>query len=131
MEDMTLQVVGAQHQIAQIVAVGRHVQPQGRLHRLAGGNRVADRTDAADALGDRRRVEGIAADQQRLESPKHLSLAPGLDDPALLHPRIDTQMPFDPGQRIDNNLAHERLPSPRKIQNSEASFKTRAKIRHE
>ena len=83
MQDVALQVVGTQNEIAQIESVVRHLQAHGVFDRTAGGDAMADRADPADSLRNHCRIERVASFQEGFEASKHLSFTPGCRDLAV------------------------------------------------
>ena len=69
------------------------------------------RSDPADSLGKRGSIPGISTLQDNLNTSPHLARRPGIRHLAAVHFAVDSQMPFDPGDRINgDSLGHIPLP---------------------
>jgi hypothetical protein len=70
------------------------------------------RSDPAGALYKVVRISGIAALQYQFDTAEHLPGTPGIDHFAAFDLHLDTQVAFDPCNRINyDTLCHELPPS--------------------
>jgi hypothetical protein len=70
------------------------------------------RSDPAGTLHEVVRIPGIAALQYQLDTTEHLPGTPGVNDLAAFNLHLDSQVAFDPGNRINyNSLCHKLPPS--------------------
>ena len=64
-------------------------------------------SDPAGTLGEKRRISGITPLENYLDTPEHLTRAPGVDNLSSGHLYFDPQVALYSGDRIDRNfLSH-------------------------
>ena len=101
--DVILHVLGAEHQVAHQFGVRRHGDPQGVFHGADRGQGMHGRADAAGPLAKSPRIAGIAPLEDLFESAHHRARTVGIDDLPVFHFRLDAQMAFDAGNRVNDN----------------------------
>ena len=113
-DHVVLHVLGAEHQVADELRIGRHGDAQRIFDRPYRREGVHGRADAAHPLGKRPRVARVASLQDDLDAAHHRPGAVGIDDLAVLHFDFDAQVPLDPGDGVDDNtIRHDALLCPR------------------
>ena len=104
MDDVVLQQLGGRHEVADQLAIFRHLHVKGVFHRAHRSQPVHQRANPADALGERPGVPRVAPAQYDLDAADlgagaqrldHISRRVNLD--------LDAQMPLDPSDRIDDD----------------------------
>src|SRR3954447_1946600 len=109
MDDVIVQAVRGEHQVADVLRVERDLQVEGVLHGAHRGDGVDGGADAADALGEQPRLARVTPLQDDLDAAPHLAGGPGVADLASVHLDVDAQMSFDAGDGIDYDaLSHFR-----------------------
>ena len=92
------------HQAAQLVGGGRNVDGHDGVAGLGRGERVADRADAADALGDAGHFGVGPAFAEFLEAAKFDDVELGVGHVAgVVHENADLGVALDAGHRINDN----------------------------
>jgi hypothetical protein len=109
-DHVVLHVLRAEHQVADELGVGRHGDPERVLHRADRGEGVDGRADAAGAFGERPGVARVTPLQDDLEAPDHRPGAERVDDFPVLDLRLDAEMAFDPGDRVDYDAVRHHAP---------------------
>src|ERR1017187_3146770 len=111
-DDVVLDTLRPDDQVPEEAGVRGRNGTHGVFHRPDGGDGVHGRADAANALGEGPRVARIAALEDQLDSPEHRGGGPGVLDESPVHLGFDSEMPFDAGDGIDDDVRHGRSPFP-------------------
>ena len=112
MHHVVLHVLRAEHQVAHQLGVGRDHDAQCVLHRAHRGQRMDGGADAASPLGKSPRVARVAPFQDDLQPAHHGARAERVRDFSVLHLDLNAQVPFNSGDRVDDNAfgSHIRFP---------------------
>ncbi len=105
-EDMGLNEVGALNQVAQDAAVvgDAAVHPVDFVEGEGRRQAVGGRADPADSLHDAGGVTGVAPGEDGFQPAIHHPGTLGLFDHSAVHHRLDLEVSFDAGYRINYNL---------------------------
>ena len=110
-DDVIVQGVSDQDQVADVLRVERDLEPDRVLHRAHRGDGVDGGADAADALGEQPGLARVAPLQDELDAAPHLARGPGVAHGATFHLDVDAEMAFDAGDGIDHDtLRHDGSP---------------------
>ncbi len=113
MHDVVVDVLCADHQVADQLGVGRDADLQRVLDGADRGDGMHQGAHAADALGEGPGVARIASAQDDLDAAHHGAGRVGLLDGAILHLRLDAQVAFDAGDGIDDDALVHGVTAPR------------------
>ena len=106
MDYMVLHILNPGNEIADDPCIVRYYDSQGIFYssnRAGGMNRGSD---PSNALDEQPGIAGIAALQDDLNAPEHGAGRPSVHNFSTIHLRFDSQMSFNPGDRIYCNLRH-------------------------
>ena len=104
MHHMVVHELRRDHQVADQLRVGRHFVFQRVFHRAHRGDAVHQRAHAADALRERPGVARVAAAQDDLDAAHHgAGTGSARDAVVRIGLRLDAQMAFDAGDRVDDD----------------------------
>jgi hypothetical protein len=105
---VVLDELGAQKQVSNEAGGRRRLEVEGVLHGADRSVVVDVGADAADPLGEERRIPGVAVLENSFDAPEHHPGAPGVHDPVLLHLHLDAQVALDAGDGVDDLSRHGR-----------------------
>ena len=110
-QDVRLQVVGAQDQVAGDTAVAGHLDVEGVFLRQGGSHGMGGGAHAADALHDLGGVTRVAPFQNLFKTAEHPTGEVGVHNLAVLHHHLGLEMALDSGDGIDGDsgLGHKAL----------------------
>jgi hypothetical protein len=100
-DDVIVQRVADQDQIADVLRVGRDVERERIFDCAHGGDGVDGSADSAEALREDPAFAGITSTQNLFQSAPHGAAGPGLVDLAAIDFDVDAQMAFDASYGID------------------------------
>ncbi len=95
MDDVVVQCVRNENQIADVLRIERDLEIQGVLDGTYRGQRVYGGADAAEALGEEPGFARIAAEQDALDAAEHGGGSPGLLDMAFADFYVDAKVAFN------------------------------------
>lgn len=105
--DVIVDVVGRNDEVADVLGVDRYLGADGVLHRPHRGDGVNGGTYPADALHYHPGIAWVAALDDLLHPAPHGAGRPGLGDDAAFDLAVDTQVPLDTGDGVyGDTLAH-------------------------
>jgi hypothetical protein len=98
---VVMDVLRADHQVADQFGVLRHLGADGIFDRPDGRDAVHERAHAADALRERPGISRIPVAQDNLDTPHHGAGRIRLRDLVAFHLRFDAKVTFDARDRVD------------------------------
>jgi hypothetical protein len=99
--DVIVQRVADEDDVADQLSVEWHAETESVLDRAHRRESMHRCTHAAEALSEDPGLARIAPAQDGLDAAPHGATCPGFADGAAIDFRVDTQMAFDAGHRID------------------------------
>jgi hypothetical protein len=112
-QDVRLDVVAPEDHVAHHAPVLRN--PVGDAERVVQGESRRDgvrrRAHTTDPLRDSRCIQRVTAAEDELEAPEQHAGAPRLLDDTFLGDRLDLQVAFDAGDRVDYDSGHDSPPT--------------------
>jgi hypothetical protein len=103
------QVLGGQHQVGGVLAVGRHHQPAQIGQRTGRCHRLRHRANAANARHVHQRIVRGLALQNLLEAPVHGGVDVRRGHAAIVHVQHHFQIPFHPVEGANQQATHAWL----------------------
>jgi len=101
MHHVVMDVLRADHQVANQFGVLRHLGADGVLNCTHRRDAVNQRAHTANALRKRPRVARIPVPQDDLDAPHHGAGRVGLGDLVAFHLRFDAEVTLDASDRVD------------------------------
>ncbi len=109
MDDVIVQRVRNQNQIADVLRVQRNLQLQRVFHRSNAGHRVNRSADSAKALGKEPCIPRIAATQNLFDAAPHGARSPRVGDRVIVDLHVDAEVSFDSGDGINRDSFRHRI----------------------
>jgi hypothetical protein len=106
-DHVVLHVLRAEHQVADQLGVVGDGDLQRVLDTANAGQCVHRGAHAAGTLGEGPGVTGVPAPQDLLETAHHGARAVGVGNHTVFHGGLDTQVPLDTRDRIDDDACHQ------------------------
>jgi len=107
MDDVVVQRVGDDHQVADVLRIQRDFEPERVFHRAHRGDRVHRRAHAADALHEHPRLARVPSLDDRFQAAPHRARGPCIGHRAVVHLDINAKVALNPRHGVNRDcLAH-------------------------